>query len=211
MSNFTLNRISLNFLIQILLSKEASYKIVSTQPFLANSFKTTLKKINNIKIFQTCNSYKFNYLERCLNGKKFSYTDLIASSTFCLIFNQNRSVMKEMTLFDTLKFNCIPVIIADEWILPFSEFLDWTLFSVQLRSFQINKLSQILEKYSENDIQKMKKQGEFVFTNYFASMSKITLGVLKFLESRINRNFNSLEFTSNKKVTLNSFLLEIVK
>lgn len=182
---------------------------MSTQPLLEESFKITLVKISNenskIQIFEPCNSKKLNYLERCSRGKKFNYTDLLSTSTFCLVLNQHHSFkhsmyIKEMTLFDTLKFNCIPVVVSDEWILPFSEFLDWTLFSVQLRSFQINDIVRVLEDYSESDIKMMKKQAEYVFIEYFASMGKITLGVLKYLESRISRNYKNMEFSYNQEV-----------
>ena len=44
-------------------------------------------------------------------------------STFCLVIRGAR--IGQPALFDVMSAGCIPVIVADGYILPFSEVLDW--------------------------------------------------------------------------------------
>lgn len=105
-----------------------------------------------------------------------------------ILHEYNLGHTAETALFNALKFNCIPVIVSQDWILPFNEFLDWKLFSIQLRIFELENVYEIIDNYSESDIETMKKQIKFVFKRYFSSMKSITLGVLMALEAKIYPN-----------------------
>lgn len=47
-------------------------------------------------------------------------------STFCLVVRGNR--LGQPSLMDVLMAGCIPVVVADGYLLPFHETLDWTRF-----------------------------------------------------------------------------------
>jgi glucuronyl/N-acetylglucosaminyl transferase EXT2 len=49
----------------------------------------------------------------------FSHQD----SVFCLVVRGAR--LGQPSLYDVMKAGCIPVIVADTYVLPFSEVLDW--------------------------------------------------------------------------------------
>jgi len=51
-------------------------------------------------------------------------------ATFCLVIRGNR--LGQLTLNDCLQAGSIPVIVADSFILPFSEVLDWKRFVLKL-------------------------------------------------------------------------------
>jgi hypothetical protein len=128
------------------------------------------------------------------------YKTLLKNSKFCLIANQNRySNEHALLLFDALKFNCIPILFTSEWILPFSEFVDWRLISIQLNKHELKDLLKILDAFSEKDLEIMVEQQKFIFKRYFSSIRNITLATLTYFESRINPSFSSTYESWNLK------------
>lgn len=89
-----------------------------------------------------------------------------------------------VSLYDTVKFGCIPVIVADEWILPFSEFLDWNSFSIQIRHDNLASLNQIVNKNSFR-VNTILANLKHVHENYFSSINKITLAILNYYQMKI--------------------------
>ena len=142
-------------------AKKKKYKIVLTQANMTDeTILTSLKlietQIKDLYLFETCNNY--NFLKRCHNGTEHSYQQIMMDSRFCIIIGTSTHFthFTALALYDSLKFNCIPVIVADEWILPFSEFLDWQLFAVQLRRDELDRLMETIDQLS---VEKMTNQG----------------------------------------------------
>ena len=48
---------------------------------------------------------------------------LLQSAEFCLVIRGAR--LGQTALFDALKTGCVPIVVADGYVLPFSEVLDW--------------------------------------------------------------------------------------
>ena len=112
----------------------------------------------------------------------FSYPSLISESIFCLITETQSA---SMMLFDILKFNCIPVIIHDELVLPFETFIDWNLISIQIRPSNLDSLMNILHNTSSNKIKSMIETLKFVYEKYFSSIKVITLNLLEEIQNRV--------------------------
>lgn len=84
---------------------------------------------NNILILQKCSSETSKSLEtsntnediRCSTNKntKHNYPDVLRNGIFCLIVRSVRLV--QLNLLESLAANCIPVIMADNIVMPFSE------------------------------------------------------------------------------------------
>ena len=180
------------------------YFLLSTQIHMDKSIDSFLlnfeQKNDKFKVFQLCkrsiNKLKSNhshrsnadYLQRCIKSKLFSYKDLISNARFCLIVKPESSTTSsfaELALFDSLKFNCLPVIVTNEWILPFSQVIDWSLMSIQIDMQNMNRLLKILEEISPARLSLMYSQLEFVFERYFSSIQAITLNTLDIISSRI--------------------------
>jgi glucuronyl/N-acetylglucosaminyl transferase EXT2 len=87
-----------------------------------------------------------------------------------------------MTLFDAMKFNCIPIIVANEWILPFSEFLNRNLFSIQIRQTDLHRLTEILNQVDTDTVLANLKSA---YDAHFSSIKAITLTLLNHIQSRV--------------------------
>ena len=71
-----------------------------------------------------------------------SYEGFMKKARFCLCpggFEVNSPRIVEAIYYD-----CIPVIIADGFVLPFSDVLDWDTFSIQVKEKDIPRLKEIL-------------------------------------------------------------------
>ena len=113
----------------------------------------------------------------------YSYPTILSDSLFCLVFKTEKKTSL-MSLFDAIKSNCIPIIVSSEWILPFSEHLDWRQFSIQINLKDLNHLEQILSYHLKN-VNRMLFNLDVVYTNYFKSIKVITLAILKQFERKI--------------------------
>ncbi len=123
-----------------------------------------------------------SYFERCLfNESTYLYSNVIGNSIYCLVFKTN-SILSQLSLFDAMKFNCIPIIVANEWILPFSEFLNWKLFSIQIKQKDLSRLMEVL---SQVDTEKVLANLKAAYDTHFSSIKAITLSLLNNIQSRV--------------------------
>jgi hypothetical protein len=191
------------------------YNAVSTQPNLSESTVDILKQIqseqgnlNQLTIFEACNRDRFEYLEICLvsNQNKenvHSLVHILSDSKFCLIFQPDQTDdfsytkhLAQLRLFDALAFNCIPVIVGDDWILPFSEFIDWTLISVRIKKSGLRDLFKIINEYDDQSLIQMSNRMRFIYGEYFGSVKKITIGIMDLMQTRIYSSRNSRSYYS---------------
>jgi glucuronyl/N-acetylglucosaminyl transferase EXT2 len=110
------------------------------------------------------------------------YPDILEQGTFCLIIRGVR--LAQPTLIESLATGCIPVIIADNIVLPFAEIIDWTLASIAIREADIHSLISVLKAVSQMRIREMRKQGKFLYEKYFMNIETIVLSMLEELNDR---------------------------
>ncbi|VEL25933.1 unnamed protein product [Protopolystoma xenopodis] len=84
-----------------------------------------------------------------------------------------------------MKYGCIPVVIDNNFVLPFSEVLDWTRCSLKVRENQIDRLSGLLESFSQNEIKLLQTQVAFVFGRYMSSLQRIVDTTLDIIQDRV--------------------------
>ncbi|XP_011206021.2 exostosin-2 [Bactrocera dorsalis] len=137
------------------------------------------------KCFKNGIDYSSKNMLRCNSsrGKSVEYPRAYEKGTFCLYshsVNAGKSDLMEM-----LAYNCIPLIAVDNFILPFEDVLDWTLFSISIREAEIHSVVKKLSRVSHTKIFELQRHGRWVYNRYFKDLNTITLTSLEILENRI--------------------------
>ena len=86
---------------------------------------------------------------------------------------------------EALAAGCIPVIIADSYILPYSEVVDWKRISIQIYEENLPKLMDILRAVSISRLEEMRRNAQFIYQSYFSSMKQIGLTTLRIINDRV--------------------------
>lgn len=111
------------------------------------------------------------------------YPEILEESTFCLVIRGVR--LAQPALLEALATNCIPVIVADNAILPFHELIDWTLAAVTIREADLHSIKTVLKAISPERVKEMQKQGQFLYEKYFKDIETVVLALLDELNDRV--------------------------
>ncbi|XP_031562334.1 exostosin-2-like [Actinia tenebrosa] len=180
---------------------------VNYSPEYRKELNELAKSSQDYLILEQCADPKNdNPLKRCKDGTVYSYPDVLQSATFCMVIRGLR--LGQSTLMDSLMMGCIPIVISDNYVLPFSEVLDWKRAAIVVPEDDIQTIPNLLKDISSKEIADMRRQGQFLWNNYFSSMSKIGLTTLKIINDRVYKHrawmyedWNAPFSTSDGKIT----------
>ena len=111
--------------------------------------------------------------------------DILAKGRFCLVAKEKYGRLTTSTLMAAMHAGCIPVIVIDHLVLPFSEVLDWKRFSIRFYEHDANKIYNHLKNIPEKKYHEMRAQVKYVYDKYFKDLATITQTTLQIINDRV--------------------------
>ncbi|OCT83685.1 exostosin glycosyltransferase 2 L homeolog isoform X1 [Xenopus laevis] len=165
--------------------------LLSSQTSLHPEFRSELEAIRaengeSVLILEKCSNYSdcaAALRKRCYKNTVYDYPQVLQESTFCIVLRGAR--LGQGLLSDVLQAGCVPVIIADSYVLPFSEVLDWKRASVVIPEEKMFEMYSILQGIPQRQVEEMQRQARWFWEGYFSSMKSIALATLQIINDRI--------------------------
>jgi len=117
------------------------------------------------------------------NASKYSYSDLLRTSEFGLCPRGKGLFSYRIT--ESMQAGAIPVILADDYVLPFQEFLDWKTFSVIVPQAHWQYVPEILKSITPEEINFLRKNLYFVYHNYFRDIRHHVIVAIDIIKANI--------------------------
>jgi hypothetical protein len=109
------------------------------------------------------------------------YRDIMENADFAFI--PRGDALFSYRLLEAMSFGCIPIILSDNWVLPFHRLIDWSSCSLRPREDEVEGCVALLKRLSDAEILHRKRKVLEIYQRYFASLETIlTQGVLVELE-----------------------------
>ncbi|CAH8439986.1 unnamed protein product [Dicrocoelium dendriticum] len=120
---------------------------------------------------------------------KYDYHQLLRNSTFCLVPRGRR--LGSYRFLEALQASCIPVVLSNDWELPFSEVIDWRRALVLADERLVFTLPLMLRRLSDHQILQLRQQVAFLWTTYFRSIDSIVFTTLEIIRDRVSKRARS--------------------
>ncbi|CAO2579792.1 Ext2 [Lemmus lemmus] len=167
------------------------YFLLSSQMAIHPEYREDLEALQakhkeSVLVLDKCTNLSEGALsvrKRCHQHQIFDYPQVLQEATFCVVLRGAR--LGQAVLSDVLQAGCVPVVIADSYILPFSEVLDWKRASVVVPEEKMSDTYSILQNIPQRQIEEMQRQARWFWEAYFQSIKAIALATLQIINDRI--------------------------
>ncbi|TRY72016.1 hypothetical protein TCAL_09607 [Tigriopus californicus] len=170
-------------------AQERIWRLVSSQVNIASKTQEILHELEedhsqDLVVLSRCFNGGKNLKTRCRSdGSQHAYPGVMGQAEFCLVVKGVR--LTQSTLMDAMHLGCIPVVVVDSLVLPFSEVLDWKRFSIRLFERNLPNVMEILNAISRQKVLELQAQVQWVYARYFESITQISLTTLDILNDRL--------------------------
>jgi glucuronyl/N-acetylglucosaminyl transferase EXT1 len=109
------------------------------------------------------------------------------NTTFALVPRGRR--LATFRLLEVLHAGAIPVILADNYVLPFSDVINWSRFAIvadEASGESLPELVAYLRRIPASRVKEMIVQGRFIYATYFSSVRKMVELALEILRRRVS-------------------------
>ncbi|XP_052810735.1 exostosin-2-like [Mya arenaria] len=176
--------------------------LVSSQTGLHREYRDVLARLDSTLVLTVdkCASSDegdWDFYKRCQGEYEFQYPHILQEATFCLVLRGSR--LGQTALYDAMKAGCIPVVVADSYVLPFHEVIDWKRAAVTVREDDLGEVVKILQGTSPAQVLEMRRQVGFLFEHYMRTIRDMTLTTLQIINDRV------FSFASKKYEDWNDF------
>jgi len=113
---------------------------------------------------------------------KAKFAEYLRESEFALVPRGDN--LFSVRLVECLSFGAIPVILADNWVLPFPDLLDWREFAVIVAEQDFKKVPAIMRGLDADTRCKMRKVGLDAFHKYLGTIEANVKGLFDTLAQR---------------------------
>lgn len=93
--------------------------------------------------------------------------------------------MGQLALLEAMASGCIPVVVMDGVVMPFSNVIDWNRAAIFVMEDFLSTVMDVLEKVSDNRIEEMQSQVRFLYEEYFSSIGAIVRTTLDIIQDRV--------------------------
>lgn len=114
--------------------------------------------------------------------KSSDYVNLLNDSTFTLVPRGDSPYVYR--LMEAMKFGSIPIIISDNWALPFSEILDYRDFSLRVKEDEWQTIPNRIKTLDDWQIKRLQDNVRTVYSKHFSSFDNQIQTLLRILELR---------------------------
>uniref|UniRef100_A0A3Q3X3T9 Uncharacterized protein n=1 Tax=Mola mola TaxID=94237 RepID=A0A3Q3X3T9_MOLML len=167
------------------------YFIISSQTAIHREYRSELERLKEengeaLLLLDKCSNLSqgaASARKRCYKGQVYDYPQILQESSFCVVLRGAR--LGQAALSDVLQAGCVPVILADSYILPFSEVLDWKRASAVIPEEKLSEMYTILKSIPHRQVEEMQRQARWFWEAYFSSMKSIGLTTLQIINDRI--------------------------
>ena len=109
------------------------------------------------------------------------YRDLMENADFAFI--PRGDALFSYRLLEAMSFGSIPIVLADNWVLPFDRLIDWSSCALRPREDEIGTCIELIKTLSDAEVFQRKQKVLEVYRQHFASLEQILVrGLLTELE-----------------------------
>ncbi len=114
-----------------------------------------------------------------------AYAELLASSVFAFV--PRGDALFSYRLLEAMSFGCIPIVLADGWVLPFDTSIDWPTIALHPREANIAQIPEWIASLPANRVAQMQRDVASTYMQKLSSFDAIVESLFQEIELRLDQ------------------------